>query len=593
MHNINVPKVGIADVIKYFWKAMRPQKWVVIFTLLAFTTSSIVSVVVPFIYKNFFDLLVSGQSKNVLAPQLLRFIWLILGLHSITWILFRTSMTALNRLESRTMARIRQISFDYMMKHSYSFFTNNFTGALVQRVSRFARSFERLYDMLIFNVIPLVIYVTGVIVIVYFQQPIISYIILAWIIAIFIFSYIFQRWKLKYDTLATEADSATGAALADAISNQNTIMSFARFNEESDSFKKVTLDQSDKQKLAWDLSVLKDAVQAGLMVLIEFFIFYYIIQFWQKDMITVGTIVLVQVYVLGLSNRLWDFGRMIRNIYESFADSKEMVEILETPYEVKDIPDAKILTVSGGQIKFKDISFAFNQTRMVLENIKLNIKSGEKIALIGSSGAGKSTMVKLLMRMYDLTSGAIEIDNQNIKEVTQDSLRQNISLVPQDPILFHRTLMENIRYGKGRATDEEVMAAAKLAHCDEFIDTLPLKYETYVGERGIKLSGGERQRVAIARAILKNAPILVLDEATSSLDSYSESLIQDALNNLMEDKTTIVIAHRLSTIRKMDRVIVIDNGQITEQGTHDELLSNDNSLYKKLWELQAGGFLVD
>ena len=262
--------------------------------------------------------------------------------------------------------------------------------------------------------------------------------------------------------------------------------------------------------------------------------------------------------------RLWDFGRIIRNIYESFADSKEMVEILETPYEVKDIPNAKTLKVAGGQIEFKDISFAFNETRTVLKNINLNIKSGEKIALIGPSGAGKSTIVKLLMRMYDLTSGTIEIDNQNVKEVTQDSLRQNISLVPQDPILFHRTLMENIRYGKGKATNEEVMAAAKLAHCDEFIDTLPLKYETHVGERGIKLSGGERQRVAIARAILKNAPILVLDEATSSLDSHSESLIQDALNNLMEDKTTIVIAHRLSTIARADRIVVMDKGEIVE-----------------------------
>ena len=215
------------------------------------------------------------------------------------------------------------------------------------------------------------------------------------------------------------------------------------------------------------------------------------------------------------------------------------------------------------------------------------------VTITGPSGAGKSTMVRLLMRMYDLSSGKVEIDGQNIKEVFQDSLRKNISLVPQDPILFHRTLMENIRYGREEATDEEVVEAARLAHCDEFIDVLPLKYETYVGERGIKLSGGERQRVAIARAILKNAPILVLDEATSSLDSHSENLIQDALDKLMKGKTVIVIAHRLSTIRKMNRVVVIDQGKITEEGSHEELLSRENSLYKKLWELQAGGFLPE
>jgi ABC-type multidrug transport system fused ATPase/permease subunit len=213
------------------------------------------------------------------------------------------------------------------------------------------------------------------------------------------------------------------------------------------------------------------------------------------------------------------------------------------------------------------------------------------VAIIGPSGAGKTTFVRLIMRLYELTKGRIEIDGQDIQKVTQDSLRENISLVPQDPVLFHRTLMENIRYGKREATEEEVKVAARLAHCDEFIETLPLKYETFVGERGIKLSGGERQRVAIARAILKHAPILILDEATSSLDSHSEKLIQDALDNLMKNCTTIVIAHRLSTIRKMDRIIAMKNGKIIEEGTHDELSNKDSGLYKDLWELQAGGFI--
>jgi ATP-binding cassette subfamily B protein len=334
-------------------------------------------------------------------------------------------------------------------------------------------------------------------------------------------------------------------------------------------------------------------VQAAFIVMVEFLIFYYAIRFWQKDLVTLGTFVLLQVYILGLGDKLWDLSKIIRNVYEGFADSKEMVEILETPYEIKDLPGAKTLEVRSGKIEFKEMTFAFNETRTVLENINLEIKSGEKVALIGPSGAGKSTIVKLLLRMYDLASGSIEIDGQNIKNVTQDSLRRNVSLVPQDPILFHRTLLENIRYGREDATNEEVIQAAKLAHCDEFIEMLPLKYETFVGERGIKLSGGERQRVAIARAILKNAPILILDEATSSLDSHSESLIQDALDKLMKDKTSIVIAHRLSTIRKMDRVVVVDGGKITEEGTHDELLRKEKSLYKNLWNLQAGGFLPE
>jgi ATP-binding cassette subfamily B protein len=292
---------------------------------------------------------------------------------------------------------------------------------------------------------------------------------------------------------------------------------------------------------------------------------------------------------------LWGFTRLVRNVYQSYADSKEMVEILLLPHEIKDKPNAKELKVSKGEIKFENLVFNFNDTRKVLNDINLTIKPGEKIALIGPSGAGKTTFVRLLLRLYSPTSGKILIDHTDISETTQESLKKNISMVPQDSILFHRTLAENIAYGKRGATKKEIEKAATLAHCNEFINPptggLPDGFQTYVGERGIKLSGGERQRVAIARAILKNAPILVLDEATSSLDSHSEMLIQDALNNLMAGKTVIVIAHRLSTIQKMDRIIVVDSGKIIEEGSHQELLAKEYSLYKKLWELQAGGFL--
>ena len=226
----------------------------------------------------------------------------------------------------------------------------------------------------------------------------------------------------------------------------------------------------------------------------------------------------------------------------------------------------------------------------VLDNFSLTIPVGQKIAVVGSSGAGKTTFVRLLMRLFNIPSGKIVIDGVDITNISQENLREQIAFVPQDPVLFHRTLMENIRYGRRDASDEEVMNAAHFAHCDDFIDVLPDKYETYVGERGVKLSGGERQRVAIARAILKDAPILILDEATSSLDSHSEALIQDALQKLIKGKTTIVIAHRLSTIRQMDRIIVLEKGKILEDGTHEELANKKDGLYKKLWDLQAGGF---
>jgi ABC-type multidrug transport system fused ATPase/permease subunit len=267
-----------------------------------------------------------------------------------------------------------------------------------------------------------------------------------------------------------------------------------------------------------------------------------------------------------------------------------MVDILKEPHEVQDARRAKPLAVSRGAIGFSDVKFSYNQTRTVLKDFNLNIEAGEHVALVGPSGSGKSTVVKLLFRFYDLDKGKILIDGQKISGVTQESLRDQVSLVPQDPSLFHRSLKENIRYGKLDATDEEVVEAAKKAHSHDFISSLSQGYDTLVGERGIKLSGGERQRVAIARAILKDAPILVLDEATSSLDSESEMLIQDALKTLMKGKTSIVIAHRLSTIMQMDRIIVMQDGRIIDQGTHQELLKRQG-MYKKLWEIQAGGFI--
>jgi ATP-binding cassette, subfamily B, bacterial len=326
------------------------------------------------------------------------------------------------------------------------------------------------------------------------------------------------------------------------------------------------------------------------MLVIQVGLLWAATHLWLEGHLLVGDFVLVQAYLLTTFERLVSINRELRRFYDSFADASEMVALLELPREVPDVPDAPALGVEGGRIDFRDVSFAFNKkSEPVFERFSLSIREGEKVALVGPSGAGKSTVTRLLLRLYDVQSGLVEIDGQNVRAVSQDSLRENIAYVPQEPILFHRTLKENIRYGHRDATDEEVIEAARKAHCHEFIAALPAGYDTYVGERGVKLSGGERQRVAIARAILKNAPILILDEATSSLDSESEALIQDALDELMRGKTVIAIAHRLSTIMKMDRILVMDGGRIVAEGTHHELL-NAGGLYEKLWNIQAGGF---
>ena len=492
-----------------------------------------------------------------------------------------------------TIASLKQNAYNYIIEHSYSFFTNHFIGSLVQKVNRFARAFERLSDNVIWNVLPLVIKLISIFIVVIFINVWLALIILIWAIIFLLFNITFSNWKLKYDIKVAEIDSKTTGFLADTLTNQNTISLFNGFKKESEGYGQVTNEQAKMTKFTWSLDALIEGGQAFLGVAMEFILFFYTLKYWQQGLVTVGVFVLLQAYFIDLIHQLWGFTRMVRDMYQSYADAKEMVEILLLPHEIQDIQNAKEILAAKGEIKFQDLNFNFNETRKVLDNISLIIKSGEKVALIGPSGAGKTTFVRLLLRLYSPTSGRILIDDQDITKITQESLRKSISIVPQDPVLFHRTLADNIAYGKRDAKKEEIEKAVKLAHCDEFIKDLPFGLETYVGERGIKLSGGERQRVAIARAILKNAPILILDEATSSLDSHSELLIQDALQNLMFGKTTIVIAHRLSTIQKMDRIIVIDNGKIIEQGSHRDLLNREDSLYKKLWSLQAGGFLAD
>lgn len=588
------PKVKTGDIVKVYW---RFAKKYFLFGLIVFVGiilgTAMQSVLVPTFYKKFFDALEMSTDVQMTGTMLVAIIVSIAVLNFIGWLGNRSAGFALVQFEIRVMRDARQYAYDYVLGHSYNFFSNNFTGSLVQKINRFTRAFERLADRFLMDIIPLVVKIVGASIVLSTIDKRIAIGIFVWVAVFLIVSFTFNKIKLKYDVIGAAVDSKASAALSDSISNHSAIQLFTGTKSESKRFGVVNEEFRKIFALRWNLGSAIDAVQSFLNLAVEFFIFYYAITYWEVGLITIGTFALAQAYILSIGGSLWGFGRIVRDLYEATADAREMVEILHFPHEVQDTVNAKSLHVSRGSIEFKNIFFNFGkgdeQNKPVFTNLSLRIEAGEKVALIGPSGAGKSTFVKLLLRLHDIKSGEILIDSQNIKYVTQESLRENISLVPQDPALFHRTLMENIRYGRRTATDEEVMEASRLAHCDVFIKDFPQKYETYVGERGVKLSGGERQRVAIARALLKNAPILVLDEATSSLDSHSESLIQDALGTLMKGKTTIVIAHRLSTIRKMDRIIVLGKDGIQEEGSHDELLKSGGT-YARLWNLQAGGF---
>lgn len=580
------------QTIALYWHYAKQEKLLGLFGYLGFAAAFGVGLVTPIFYKNFFDTLERGiGNPAAIAEDLVRIILIILALHGLQQAFFRIGGYAFNRFQPKTLERLANSVFISLHGHSFIFFISRFVGSIVRKANRLVDSFERMQDTLIFDFLPLAIRIVVVTGVLFFWYPTIGLIMLGWIVFFLALNTAYAVYKVRFDADVAAIDSRTTACLADTITNNQNVKLFAAERMEADGYALYTAQQRKKRIFVHDLNNWADLIQGILMALLEFAVFYIAIQQWVAGNFTIGDFALIQAYIIQVFVNIWQFGRMIQRMYQHLANAEEMTEILNTPHEVQDKPSAKELTVQRGEVAFQNVSFAYHKTREVVRDFSLTVHSGEKIGLVGPSGAGKTTLVGLLFRFFDVTSGRITIDGQNIADVTQESLRRMLAFVPQDPVLFHRTLKDNIRYGRPDASEADVLAAANAAHCDEFIAQLPDGYDTYVGERGVKLSGGERQRVAIARAILKDAPILVLDEATSSLDSHVEAMIQDALAKLMEGKTTIVIAHRLSTINKMDRIIVVDAGQIKEEGTHDVLLQHEGGLYKKLWELQAGGFI--
>lgn len=546
----------------------------------------------PWFLRQFFNSLATHSPDEKIVQELLGIIVLLALIWLGNWVAHRVQEFSNQYVEARVMKDLFSTAFEYLIRHSYNFFISHFAGSLTHRVSKFARAFEIMFDAIVLQFFPTFLFVVGAITILYIRNHTLGVALGIWAVLFVSFQVYVARLRQPVRAARAEADTRVTGALADSISNHPTIMLFSGAAHEHSLFNSVVAKWQKATMRSWFTDSWVWACLGFFMIAIEVGLMWGATIFWGRGLLTIGDFVLIQSYLLSTFDRLLSINRELRRFNDAFADSSEMVYILETPHGVQDIPGARPLVVKKGEIKLDSINFSFTAERPILTDFNLVIRGGERVALVGPSGAGKSTVTKLLLRMFDIKNGRILIDGQNIAEVTQDSLRDAVSFVPQEPVLFHRSLMENIRYGRRDATDEEVIEAAKKAHCHEFISNLQLQYGTFVGERGIKLSGGERQRVAIARAILKNAPILVLDEATSSLDSESEALIQDALEILMHGKTVVVIAHRLSTVMKMDRIIVLDAGKIIAEGTHDELLKHEG-LYHKLWSIQAGGFAGD
>jgi ATP-binding cassette subfamily B protein len=512
----------------------------------------------------------------------------------ISWIGSRSGFLALTKYENRTMKDLTDYCFAYLQNHSHRFFTDNFAGALVTRVRRFASSFETIADQATFNMGQTIVRVVCLVGILFWRNTTIGWIFFAWTILVVSFNFGFAKWKMKFDFARAEMDTKVTAQLSDTITNATTLKLCAGIDREVDRFKDVTDTLQRARYKSWYLGWCSEGVQGLLVRVLEIIVLVAAVRYWALGILTVGDVVMFRSYLSQLTENVRQMGQNIRRIYEAMADANEMTEILLTPHEVVDDEDAMELVAPSGAVEFHDVQFSYGRNGdEILQKFNLEIKAGERIGIVGPSGGGKSTILKLLERLYNVPFGEIVIDHYDIAHVTQNSLHRNIAYVPQDPILLHRTLMENIRLPRPNATDEEVINAAKAAHCHEFISNFPAGYMTPVGERGVKLSGGERQRVAIARAILMNAPILVLDEATSALDSESEMYIKDSLSKLFVGRTVIAVAHRFSTIRKMDRIIVVKGGCIVEEGDHDSLIANENGLYQRLWNLQTMDLLPD
>lgn len=583
---------SIVAVFKSYGVSARRFRLAFFGVAVVYGAASFVSgILSPLVYRRIIDTISKTTDRAILEGDLLQSLSLLIGVIIVYQIFYRAGDFLITFAESKTMEDLNNRAFRAFMRQGHTFFLDRFSGSLVAHARRYARTFEDITDQLTFNFWMPFIHLTGVIGTLFWIQPQLALIFLLWVPMYITVAIWMTKKKLPYDRASAEQDSAITAKLSDVLANMFAVKTFATEWRESDVFEGAARGDQQARLEAWRFNNILIAIQTVMFSVLEIVAMYAVIRMWLAGSVSTGTVVLVQVYIGSIFSELFGLGRAFGKLMKNVADAGEMVETM-------DRTDGELLTPlahvsptpqKGGPVSFDHITFRYPKGEKVFDDFSLHILEGEKVGLVGASGSGKSTLTKLLLGFNTPDAGNILVAGCDITSFSPQELRRLIAYVPQDTALFHRTIAENIAYGRPGATQEAIEEAARKAHAHEFILSLPQQYETLVGERGVKLSGGERQRVAIARAILKDAPILVLDEATSALDTTSEHYIQEALHALMQGRTTIVIAHRLSTVREMDRIIVLENGKLAEEGSHTDLIAQ-SGIYAGFWNRQTASF---